>query len=159
MNPESDKDRMHWYAVRIHSGVSLIEKRISLDGVRSYRTRFAGNIVFLRCTAAYASLLIGDYWGRIFFYLDSKHGAPEAIDDKEMNNFMLVTGASDDLIPLGEVTREFLSGERVRVTAGVFKGAEGVIKRIKGDRRLVVSINCCTAVATCHIRPEFLEKV
>ena len=76
-----------------------------------------------------------------------------------MNNFILVTSVSDDIIPLGEVSQELLKGDRVRVTGGLFEGAEGVVKRIKGDHRLVVSINSFVAVATCFIKPEFLEKI
>ena len=45
----------------------------------------------------------------------------------------------------------------MRVTDGVFKGAEGYVKRIKKDRRLVVSIRGVVAVATSYIPPQFLE--
>ena len=98
-------------------------------------------------------------WGKIYFYLDPERKHPAPIPERQMNNFILVTSVSDDLIPLVEVTPELLKGDRVRVTGGLFEGAEGVIKRIKGDRRLIVSIDCFTAVATCFIRPEFLEKI
>ena len=51
------------------------------------------------------------------------------------------------------------SGVRVRVTEGPFKGAEGYIKRIKGNRRLIVSIEGVVAVATTYIPGCFLEKI
>ena len=73
--------------------------------------------------------------------------------------FILVTSVTDNLLRLDNPTPEFLQGDRVRVTGGLFQGAEGVIKRIKGDRRLVVSIDGVTAVATSYIRPEYLEVV
>ena len=148
-----------WYAARIISSVSSIAKRLACDGIHCYRTKFAPGIIFMRCTAQFTSELLSEFWGKIYFYLDPKHKSPEPIPEKEMNNFILVTSVSDDLIILNDVTREFLKGDRVRVTEGLLEGAEGVIKRIKGDRRLVVSINCLTAVATCHIRPEHLEKI
>ena len=148
-----------WFAARIHTSAALITKRLSYDGIHSYRTKFAPGIVFLRCTAGYASQLLSDYWGKLYFYLNPELKYPEPIPERQMNNFILVTSVSDDLIPLGEVTPELLKGDRVRVTGGLFEGAEGVIKRIKGDHRLIVSIDCFTAVATCFIRPEFLEKI
>lgn len=148
-----------WFAARIVSSVALITKRLTRDGIHCYSTKFAPGIVFMRCTAQFTSDLLSEFWGKIYFYLDSERKCPEAIPERQMNNFILVTSVSDDLIPLGEVTPELLKGDRVRVTGGLFEGAEGVIKRIKGDRRLVVSINCLTAVATCFIRPEFLEKI
>ena len=149
----------HWYAARLTASVALFFKRLAHDGIHSYRTKFAPGIVFLRCTAGYASQLISDYWGKLYFYLDTEHKLPAPISEKEMNNFILVTSVSDELLPLSDVTEEFLKGDRVRVTTGLFEGAEGVVKRIKGDHRLVVSINSFVAVATCFIRPEFLEKI
>jgi ribosomal protein L24 len=50
-------------------------------------------------------------------------------------------------------------GDRVVVTGGPFKGAEGHIKRIKRDRRLVVTIPGIVAVATAYIHPDLLKKV
>ena len=149
----------HWYAARIISSSALFLKRLAYDGIHSYRTKFAPGIVFMRCTAGYTSQLISDYWGKLYFYLNPERKSPARIPEKDMNNFILVTSVSDDLIPLGEVTQELLKGDRVRVTAGVFQCAEGVVKRIKGDHRLIVSIDCFTAVATCFIRPDFLEKI
>ena len=60
--------------------------------------------------------------------------------------------ADDDL------TR-YKAGDKVRVLEGPLKGAEGYIKRIRKDRRLLVSIEGFIAVATSFIPPQFLEKV
>lgn len=149
----------YWFAARLSVGNAAFDKKLSADLVESYRTRFAPNIVFIKCTPTYASDLSFSLLGRIFFYRDAQRKAPAPISDREMNNFIMVTSASDDIINLGTVTPDFLLGQRVRVKRGVFEGAEGVIKRIKGDRRLIVSIDGITAVATCFIRPEFLEEI
>ena len=45
------------------------------------------------------------------------------------------------------------------VTDGPFKGAEGHIRRIKKDRRLVVTIAGVVAVATTYIHPSMLKKI
>ena len=47
----------------------------------------------------------------------------------------------------------------VRVTEGPFRGAEGYVKRIRRDRRLLVSIEGIVAVATAFIEPQFLEEI
>ena len=57
-----------------------------------------------------------------------------------------------------DITR-YKSGDKVRVLEGPLKGAEGYIKRIKKDRRLLVAIEGFIAVATMYIPPQFLEKV
>lgn len=159
MDSSPHTDEIRWYAARISNGEALITKRLAGDGITSYRTKYASGIVFLRCTRAYAYELVSLFYGKVFFYLDTERKTPAPISDREMDNFILVTSASDELIALGEVTPDFLQGDKVRVKDGLLKGAEGVVKRIKGSRRLIVSINGCTAVATCFIKPELLEKV
>lgn len=159
MTTEHTTDEKHWFAARIIGGAVALDKRLASDGIRCYRTEYAPAIIFIHCTVKYTTTLMSDCWGRLYFYLDPERKHPARIPEKDMNNFMLVTSVSDELIPLGEVSEDFLKGDRVRVTSGLFEGAEGVIKRIKGDRRLVVSIDCFTAVATCFIRPDFLEKI
>ena len=47
----------------------------------------------------------------------------------------------------------------MRVLEGPLKGAEGYVKRIRKDRRLLVSIEGFIAVATSFIPFQFLEKV
>ena len=42
---------------------------------------------------------------------------------------------------------------------GIFEGAEGTLLRIKGDRRVVVSIPGVIAVATANIHASLLEKI
>lgn len=152
-------DTTYWFAARTAGSDAIISRHLACDGIHCYRTKFAPGILFLRCTSGYASEMISSFWGRIYFYLDPERKSPAPIPEKEMDNFILVTSVSDDLIPLGEVTPELLVGDKVRVTGGLFEGAEGVVKRIRGSRRLIVSIDNFTAVATCYIKPELLEKI
>ena len=108
----------------------------------------------------YAKQLAVKCGGMVYFYRDPQRKNPGRIDEDQMRNFMLVTSAPEDcLIPLDEVSYDFLQGQRVRVTGGIFEGAEGVIKRIKGDRRLIVSITGVTCIATAFIHPSLLEPV
>lgn len=60
---------------------------------------------------------------------------------------------------LGEDDPRFHQGDKVRVTEGIFKGLEGHIKRIRHDRRLIVTIEGVAAFATGFIPPSFLEKI
>ena len=85
---------------------------------------------------------------------------PAIIPEHEMKMFRIITSATvpgveyfpDDL-------PKFREGERVRVIAGDFEGAEGTIVRIKKDRRLVVTITGVCAVATPHLPQEFLVSI
>ena len=148
-----------WYAARIVKIGAYLMERLTSGGIKYYSTKYVPNVLFIKCTDHYVDGLIELYRGRIFFYRNAERTIPQPISDKEMDNFILVTSASGEILNLGAVTSDFLNGDKVRVIAGPFKGAEGVIRRIKGDRRLIVSIDGVTAVATCYIRPELLEKV
>ena len=159
MKAITDKSVNGWYAARIVKIGAYLMDRLTVGGIKYYYTKYAPNILFIKCTGQYVDELKDLYRGRIFFYRNAERTDAQAISDKEMDNFILVTSASGEILNLGTVTSDFLEGERVRVISGPFKGAEGVIRRIKGDRRLVISIDGVTAVATCYIRPEFLEKV
>ena len=152
-------DDMYWFAARLIGGGNYVSNRLDRDGIRSYRTQYAPGILFLRCPLNYTYDLSCEFNRNLFFYLDAERKHPARITEKEMNNFILVTSVPDGIIPLGEVSPEFLQGDRVRVISGPFEGVEGVVKRIKGDRRLIVSMDNLTAVATYYIRPELLEKV
>ena len=50
-------------------------------------------------------------------------------------------------------------GDRVRIVGGVFEGVEGVVIRVKGDRRVSVCIKGIMAVATAYIHPSLIELI
>ena len=50
-------------------------------------------------------------------------------------------------------------GERVRVTGGLYEGAEGYIKKVRSDRKLIVEIRGVAVVAVSYIEPQYLEKL
>lgn len=93
-------------------------------------------------------------------YFDRETRKPAPIADREMAFFMLVSSSGDEgLEYFHEEDTTYRKGDRVRVTGGPFKGAEGYIRRIRGDRRLVVAIEGVVAVATTHIPNCLLEPV
>ena len=83
------------------------------------------------------------------------------IPDKQMAMFQLVCSSGAEGLEFfanDDLTR-YKAGDKVRVLEGPLKGAEGYIKRIRKDRRLLVAIEGFIAVATSFIPPQFLEKV
>lgn len=83
------------------------------------------------------------------------------IPDKQMGMFRMVASSGQDGLQFfsdEDITR-FRQGDKVRVTEGPLKGAEGYIKRIKKDRKLLVAIDGFVAVAVSFIPPQFLQKI
>ena len=155
-----------WYALKVfYNRVFELEKQLSQEGVRSYipllhedtvagdkkirkRKPAVSSLMFIRQSEHYLLELQDRMKASCPFmaYFDRETKKPAVIPDREMELF------SDEAI-------DYRSGDKVRVTGGPFKGAEGYIKRIRGNRRLVVALEGIIAVATTYIPGRFLEKM
>ena len=96
-----------------------------------------------------------------FVYRTADWKEYEAIPEKQMSLFRLVVESGLEGLEFfadDDITR-FRQGDKVRVIDGPLKGAEGYIRRIHKNRRLLVSISGVIAVATSYIPPENLEKI
>lgn len=155
----------HWHAIRIIDARRYILSFLETNSIETFIPMASGrpllgSIVFLRCSERFLFGLKSDFYSRIAVYRDSARTGFATISDTEMDNFrMVVNIKGQEYIPLTITNPQFLKGSRVRVLDGPFKGAVGVVRRIKGDRRLVVSVSGICAVATSFIRPELLEPV
>lgn len=177
----TDNDtNIYWYALKVfYNKVFEIENYLREDGKESYipveetvtlvngvkkvhRQPVIASLMFFRSTENYARKLQKRLKDRIIVYVDptDEKKRPAAIPEREMNLFMLVTSSGDKgLEYFSDNHLTWHTGEHVHVTGGIFKGAEGYIRRIKGNRRLVVSIQGVCAVATSYIPGCFLEKI
>ena len=120
------------------------------------------SLFFIRSTMAQAECF--DQWlkGKAHLYRHIHQGKDEPITIplREMQMFMMVSsGDQEGLDYFGADAYDWRKGERVRVIDGRFKGLEGEIKRINGNKRLVVAIEGICAVATTYIPRCFLEKL
>ena len=161
---------LHWFALKVfYNKVFDVEARLQQYLVETYvpcetvlvehkgvkkkiRKPAIASLLFFRSTERHALELQRLFDGRVMLYT--------TISEQEMNVFMLVSSSGQQgLDYLGDDKVEYHTGEHVRVIDGPFKGAEGYIRRIKGDRRLVVSVQGVCAVATSYIPRCFLQKV
>ena len=54
-----------------------------------------------------------------------------------MRSFIAVSGNYEEqIVYLDPAVTALQKGDRVRITGGVFEGVEGIILRVKGDRRV-----------------------
>ena len=165
----------HWYAMWVYrSLVTPIVAMCEQNGVESYQpVRLAEhisdngieyreellipNLLFVKTTADRLAEIKSLSKNRGMAYCYPGTNVPAPIDDAAMEMFMLVVkkGAQQ----LEKVDFPIDKGDRVRVTDGIFKGAEGYIRRVHGSRRFVVAIEGVVAVAVTHIPRQFLERV
>ena len=79
------------------------------------------------------------------------------VPDGQMENFMRVASVTDDRVFFID-NLEFAGkpGQRVKVVEGDFAGVEGVVKRVKKNKCVVVQIEHVAAVAIAFIPSAFL---
>ena len=79
------------------------------------------------------------------------------VPDRQMENFIKVASAQDESVIFLDVRDSANMGRRVRITAGRFKGVEGVIKRIKKNKFFLIQIDGVAAVAITYVPADCLE--
>jgi len=176
----SENGDLRWYAVRAfwNKTDSLIREARdagfetyyavrTIDSVESGKLEYKQeplipSVFFVKCNLDWLVDFKFRHNSQLFLYRDKPGGKPAPIRDDEMKVFIMVTSAHNEKYQveyLGEPKPKYVMGDRVRVTEGIYKGAEGVVVRIKKDRKLVVAISGVAVVAISHIPQCYLEKV
>ena len=171
---------LHWFAMKVfYNKVFETENSLRQRSIESYfpseevlvvrngvrkkiHRPMVSSLLFFRSTVRQALEVQTELAGKVILYTRRKgmKRLPVVISDREMNVFMLVTSSGErGLEFLGDDHPKYHCGERVRVTDGPFKGAEGHICRIRKNNCLVVAIEGICAVATSYIPRCFLEKL
>jgi transcription antitermination factor NusG len=82
------------------------------------------------------------------------------VPDKQMENFLRVARMTDESVMfLDETTIVGKEGKRVRIMGGAFEGVEGVIRRVKRCKRVVVEIEGVMSVAIAHVPVGLLKEI
>ena len=102
--------------------------------------------------------IMGRSLGFVYKTADWKEYA--AIPDKQMETFRLVVESGQSGLEFYSADEFVLKeGDKVKVLEGPLAGAEGYIKRIRKNRRLLVCIEGVIAVATSYIPEKYLERI
>ena len=150
-----------WYAMRVRYGRQQQLVQACGEGGADFfaPTGVISTLLFVRCAEAWLQAFVEAHRRHVWVYYNAAGTRPAAIDEREMEVFrFVVTAGREGLTLLGDDKPEYHEGDLVRVTGGPFKGAVGHIRRIKRDRRLVVSISGVVAVATTYIHPSLLQR-
>lgn len=173
-------EQPHWYAFKVFfNKVFELDEQMREDGVMTYfpvvktekkvcgvvkmvKQPAISSLIFVRCTCREVLAWQRKLMGKVMLYTHVNDGVrlPSPIDENEMRFFMLVTSTDDDRLEYLNVDSiDYKKGQRVRVLEGPYKGCVGYIKRVKGNRRLLVSVEGLALVATSYIPSAFLEKL
>jgi transcription antitermination factor NusG len=94
------------------------------------------------------------------YYRDLTDKKIIVVPEHQMLNFIAVAGnEKEQVIYLSNDEVKLKKGAKVRITGGAFEGVEGVLLKIKGDKRLVVSIPNLFSVATAFIPSQYVQEI
>ena len=137
----------------------LVEKPTA-GGLKFVPEPLVRSLIFIKTTRGSLHLLRTKLGGTIVPYYDKAANSPLVVPEKQMEQFIKLCEMRDSgLEYLGSDEPKYHQGDRVRVTEGIFKGFEGHVKRIRHDRKLIVTIEGVAAFATRFIPPSCLEKI
>lgn len=174
----ADCENIKWWALRVAYNQGLRAKhelnarriehflpmtsKIMMRGERKVKVLVPAiqNLIFVRSSFAELESYHDSTQLPVRYMMDRATGTPISIPEKQMNNFIAVASHPDEhVIYLDDRADSLKKGDIVRITGGIFSGAEGYFIRLKGDRRVVVNIPGVAAVATTFIHPSLIEKI
>lgn len=136
------------------------EERIVKGEKKKVRKPAISSLIFLRFEEENVAEVEKQLYPRVYLYRYRQSKNPAVIPEREMEVFKMITSTEDSKWEFVDIESiKFSTNDKVRVTGGPFEGAEGYIKRIKGNRRLVVAIEGVVAIATAYIPSCYLEKL
>jgi len=123
------------------------------------------NLIFVRSTQERISGLKAsdEVLEPLRYMMDHTAGKePEimTVPDRQMENFLRVASKTDDSVMfLDEGSIVGKEGKRVRIMGGAFEGVEGVIRRVKRCKRVVVELQGIASVAIAYVPAALLKEL
>ena len=150
--------------IETHLPLHTVYKEV--DGKRKkQRVPMLPNFLFVRTTLSILESLIKSSPGLRFisFYYDhfntksNGKNPPLVVPANSMDNFIKLTSIDHEHILLvDEANGTYKQGDFVRIIEGPFKGIEGRVTKITGQKRVIVELPGLCSVATAYIPKGFI---
>ena len=171
---------IHWYPLRVtYSRELLLKEFLDSDGVENFipmRYEYVKkgdrkirklvpvvhNLVFVHTSLERIECIKQSpgFSLVVRYIIDHETHQPLIIPEVQMRSFIAVSGSYEEqIVYLDPEITALQKGDRVHITGGIFEGVEGIILRVKGDRRIAVCIQGVMAVATAYVHPSLIEKI
>ena len=102
----------------------------------------------------------------ISFYYDHFNKKPDGknppliVPTESMDNFIKLTSIDDEhILLIDEINGTYKQGDFVRIIEGSFKGIEGRVTKITGQKRVIVELPGLCSVATAYVPKAFLLQL
>ncbi len=137
-----------------------VVEEVGEEGLHYVERQLVSSLLFVHCSEEWLVRFRSLRPSEFMWYSkpgDSRHPAP--ISDSEMKSFMILTAGGRPVEYLGSTITDFRRGQKVRVIGGLYKGAEGYIKRVRRNRKFLVAVTGIAVVAVSYIHPNYLEPI
>jgi transcription antitermination factor NusG len=167
-NGKAVKVRSYLEAAAIECFFPMYYKDRKIGGTEDYERvalPLVCNLIFARASKSVLDPALKEAKRKLaissdLYYRDFGDKRAITIPDNQMRNFIAVAGnIEEQVIYLSNEEINFSKGVKAKITGGEFAGAEGIIMRIKGNKRLVVSIPNLFSVATAYIPNHFVQTM
>ena len=180
-NAQSETEQ--WYVLRVSYGraekaneilkAKGIETHLPLhtvykevDGKRKkQRVPLLPNFLFVHTSLSIIGLLLKSSpdFRFIYFYYDHFNmksdgkNPPLVVPANSMENFIKLTSIDNEhILLIDEVNGTYKQGDYVRIIDGQFKGIEGRVTKITGQKRVIVELPGICSIATAYIPKGFI---
>ena len=176
---------IHWFPMRVTYGRELIVKEFldkenienflpmqyaivdTKEGPQRMAVPAVSNLIFIRSTQEQLTRMkMYDKRFEPLRYMIRKSDIDNeqeiiTVSDKSMDNFLKVAKLPDDKVFYLDINDHVLSniGKRVLITAGPFVGVEGIVKRIRRNKHVVIQLDDILAAAITYVPSEYLSYV
>jgi len=169
-----------WYVLRAtYSRELKVKEMLEAENVESFiplrfceRTRggvkkriqvpVVHNIIFVHTSRSRINALKKDppLSEMIRYFMDRTAKQPLIVPDKQMEDFIIVSGTLDErLVYMTPEESRLKKGDTVRIRSGILKGIEGKFVNVNNKMRVVVAIEGIMSVATMAIPASMVERV
>lgn len=134
---------------------------------RKYLQTLIPNLLFVYTTKEKAEEYVShtpavsylSYYYNHFTVDSERKNPPLTVSPVEMRSFILATcSMNKHLLFVKPSQCHFKSGEMVKVVEGTFAGVEGLVARVAGQQRVVVTLSHIGLVSTAYIPTAFLRR-
>ena len=182
----AQSETKQWYVLRVSYGraekanellkAKGIETHIPLHTIykevngkrKKQRIPLLPNFLFAKTTLSVLQsfLMSSPDLNFITFYYDHFNKKPDGknppliVPKEPMDNFIKLTSIDDEhILLIDEVNGTYKQGDYVCIIDGQFKGIEGRVTKITGQKRVIVELPGLCSVATAYIPKGFLLQI
>ena len=182
----TQSETRQWYVLRVSYGrAEKANDLLTAKGIETYlplytiykevngkhkkqRVPMLPNFLFVRTTLSILESLLklSPDFRFISFYYDHFNTKPDGknpplvVPTTSMDNFIKLTSIDDEhILLIDEVNGTYKQGDFVRIIDGPFKGIEGRVTKITGQKRVIVELPGLCSVATAYVPKGFLLQL